>query len=120
MSLSDDVRKRLAELVDWHREQAEFNLREAKIADVVDHGKRAQKQAKLLAHFHEKSAKFAEAILATVKDDALAFIDAADELYSACMSADTKRKYVDSRQRAALEAFATASNQWKQHPRKCT
>lgn len=99
MSTASKARERLGKLVEWHRKQA---MR----AGVSRHA----------ARFHENSATCLDALITTVKDDALAFIDAADELYSAfCES-----KKVDKRQRGALDDFASASNQWAQHPRKCS
>lgn len=118
MSTSKSIRERLAKVVEWHRQQAEHPID-------VSGSDRARAHS---VRFHEDAAKCIEALVVTIKDDALAYIDAADELYSACVEKVDKRlrsapeelARVDRRQRFALEDFARASNQWAQHPRKCS
>lgn len=112
MSTSKSVRERLGKLVEWHRQQAERPID-------VSGSDRARAHR---VRFHEDAAKCIEAIVATIKEDALAFIDASDELYSAFT---VKRhspgwRKLDTRQQSALDGFANASNQWTQHPRKCS
>lgn len=107
VSTSKTVRERVGKLIEWHRQQA---------ADLSNLSGSVRARAHR-ARFHEDAAKCLDALTVAIKDDALAYIDAADELYSATKDA---RKKFDKRQRAALDAFAKASNQWAQHPRKCS
>lgn len=105
-STEQTVRERLAKLIEWHKDCARYPVD-------VSGSDRSRAHAK---RFHEDAAKCIEAIVDTIKPEALAYIDAADELYSALC--DDRGSKLTKRQRDARAAFAEASNAWAKHPRK--